>query len=137
MRADAQPTSGAFEIGVDEQDDRADVIVTAPSGVVPAHAPRRAGSRARIAVRAMTTTPTGMLTKKIHSQPAYFVSTPPRSTPIAAPLPPIAPQMPSALFRSSAFRERRCVTIDERGRRDDRARRCPAPPRADDQQGVG
>ncbi len=45
-------------------------------------------------------TPTGMLTKKIHSHPSHFVSTPPISTPTAAPLPPIAPQIPSALFRS-------------------------------------
>ena len=44
--------------------------------------------------------PTGTLTKKIHSQPRYFVSTPPASTPTAAPEPPIAPQMPSALLRS-------------------------------------
>ena len=46
-------------------------------------------------------TPTGMLMKKIHSQPAYLVSTPPRSTPTAAPEPPMAPQTPSALFRSA------------------------------------
>ena len=45
--------------------------------------------------------PTGTLTKKIHSQPRYFVSTPPSSTPTAAPEPPIAPQMPSALLRSA------------------------------------
>src|SRR5439155_26370451 len=37
---------------------------------------------------------------KIHSQPAYFVRMPPKSTPAAAPLPPIAPQIPTALFRS-------------------------------------
>ena len=40
------------------------------------------------------------MTKKIHSHPANFVRIPPKSTPAAAPLPPIAPQMPSALFRS-------------------------------------
>ena len=45
-------------------------------------------------------TPTGTLTKKIHSQPRYFVRRPPASTPTAAPEPPIAPQMPSALLRS-------------------------------------
>ena len=49
----------------------------------------------------MRATPTGTLTKKIHSQPRYFVSTPPASTPTAAPEPPIAPQMPSALLRSA------------------------------------
>jgi hypothetical protein len=42
----------------------------------------------------------GTFTKKIHSQPKYFVSTPPARTPTAAPEPPIAPQIPSALFRS-------------------------------------
>ena len=42
-----------------------------------------------------------MLTKKIHSQPRYFVRTPPASTPTAAPEPPTAPQTPSALFRSA------------------------------------
>ena len=51
-------------------------------------------------VIASTSTPTGTLTKKIHSHPAYFVRTPPKSTPAAAPLPPMAPQMPSALLRS-------------------------------------
>ena len=45
--------------------------------------------------------PTGTLTKKIHSQPRYLVRTPPASTPTAAPEPPIAPQIPSALFRSA------------------------------------
>ena len=54
---------------------------------------RRASAGARA-------TPTGTLTKKIHSQPAYFVRMPPKSTPAAAPLPPIAPQIPSALLRS-------------------------------------
>ena len=49
----------------------------------------------------ITTAPTGTFTKKIHSQPAYFVSTPPSSTPTAAPLPPSAPQIPSALLRSA------------------------------------
>ena len=39
--------------------------------------------------------------KKIHSQPKYFVSTPPASTPTAAPAPPSAPQIPSALLRSA------------------------------------
>ena len=62
----------------------------------------RSGSRARTAARAGTrATPTGTLTKKIHSQPRYFVSTPPASTPTAAPEPPIAPQIPSALLRSA------------------------------------
>ena len=44
--------------------------------------------------------PTGMLTKKIHSHERASVSTPPSSTPAAAPKPPTAPQTPSAMFRS-------------------------------------
>src|SRR4029077_5996521 len=51
-------------------------------------------------VKASTAAPTGTFTKKIHSQPRYFVNTPPASTPTAAPLPPSAPQIPRALFRS-------------------------------------
>ena len=61
----------------------------------------------------------GTLTKKIHSQPAYFVRMPPKSTPAAAPLPPIAPQMPSALLRSEPS-SNVVVMIDERRGRDDR-----------------
>ena len=57
-------------------------------------------SRTSGRVSRSTATPTGTLTKKIHSQPAYFVRMPPKSTPAAAPLPPIAPQIPSALLRS-------------------------------------
>src|SRR5436190_1651639 len=57
-------------------------------------------SRTSGRVNARTAAPTGTLTKKIHSHPAYFVRIPPKSTPAAAPLPPIAPQMPSALLRS-------------------------------------
>jgi hypothetical protein len=44
--------------------------------------------------------PIGTLTKKIHSQPTNSVSTPPRSRPIAAPLPAIAPRIPRATLRS-------------------------------------
>ena len=58
-------------------------------------------SRTSRGVSASAIAPTGTLTKKIHSQPRYFVSTPPASTPTAAPPPPIAPQIPSALFRSA------------------------------------
>ena len=57
-------------------------------------------SRTNRGASAKARTPTGTLTKKIHSQPRYFVRTPPSSTPTAAPRPPIAPQMPSALLRS-------------------------------------
>jgi hypothetical protein len=44
--------------------------------------------------------PIGTLMKKIHRQPAAEVSTPPTSTPMAEPAPPIAAQIPSALLRS-------------------------------------
>src|SRR5471032_2781494 len=57
-------------------------------------------SRTKRGARRKAIAPTGTFTKKIHSQPRYFVSSPPASTPTAAPLPPIAPQMPSALLRS-------------------------------------
>ncbi len=76
------------------------MTVTAPAmSGEPSCAPRL--SRTRRGARANASTPTGTLTKKIHSQPRYFVSTPPASTPTAAPEPPIAPQIPSALFRSA------------------------------------
>ena len=48
-------------------------------------------SRTKRGVNRNTRAPTGTLMKKIHSQPAYEVSTPPRSTPTAAPLPASAP----------------------------------------------
>ena len=43
----------------------------------------------------------GTLTHSTHSQPAYFVSTPPSRTPAAPPEPETAPQTPSALLRSA------------------------------------
>jgi hypothetical protein len=43
----------------------------------------------------------GTLMRKHHCQPAYSVRMPPRSTPMAAPDPAIAPRIPSALFRSA------------------------------------
>src|ERR1044072_3120259 len=45
--------------------------------------------------------PTGMLIQKIHSQPRYLTRMPPKRTPAAAPEPPSAPQIPSALLRSA------------------------------------
>src|SRR5262249_45226585 len=50
--------------------------------------------------RKKAVTPTGTLTKKIHDQLSDDVSTPPISTPAAAPKPPTAPQTPKATFRS-------------------------------------
>ena len=44
--------------------------------------------------------PTGMFTKKIHSQLSRSVRTPPSRTPATAPNAPTAPQAPSAAFRS-------------------------------------
>jgi hypothetical protein len=42
-----------------------------------------------------------MLMKKIHSQPGPSTSGPPISQAAVAPMPPSAPQIPSALFRSA------------------------------------
>ena len=58
-------------------------------------------SRTKRGASTNASTPTGTLMKKIHSQPKYFVRTPPSSTPTAAPAPPSAPQIPSALLRSA------------------------------------
>ena len=71
-------------------------------------------SLSRTGASASAASPTGMLTKKIHSQESASVSTPPRRTPAAAPKPPTAPQTPSAMFRSPALCE---------GRHQDRERR--------------
>src|SRR6266536_5078716 len=76
------------------------VIVNAPSGSKFLRAPSTRLSLMKIGVRASTSTPIGTLTKKIHSQPRALVRMPPSRTPIAAPLPPSAPQTPSALLRS-------------------------------------
>src|SRR6266511_3398123 len=75
--------------------------MTAPSASYRRSAPSRLLSRTIRGVSASTSAPTGTLTKKIHSHPRYFVNTPPASTPTAAPLPPSAPQIPRALFRSA------------------------------------
>ena len=57
-------------------------------------------SRTTLGTISKTPRPIGTLTKKIHSQPTNSVSTPPTSSPIAAPPPAIAPRIPSALLRS-------------------------------------
>ena len=57
-------------------------------------------SFSRIGASTNPATPTGTLTKKIHSQLSASVSTPPSSTPATAPNAPTAPQAPSAVFRS-------------------------------------
>ena len=61
---------------------------------------RRGSRRAGAAPARSAITPTGTLTKKIHSQLSASVRTPPSSTPAAAPKPPTAPQTPSAMLRS-------------------------------------
>ncbi len=76
------------------------VISTAPAASKWRVAAWTRLSRTTLLVSRTTAAPTGTLTKKIHSQPSHFVSTPPIRTPTAAPLPPIAPQTPSALLRS-------------------------------------
>ncbi len=52
-------------------------------------------------IMAITASPIGTFTKKIHSQPRLSVRMPPASTPAAPPMPAMAPQMPSALLRSA------------------------------------
>ena len=75
------------------------MTVAAPAKSKP-RKPAMRLSRTSGRVSRSTIAPTGTFTKKIHSQPAYFVRMPPNRTPAAAPLPPIAPQIPSALLRS-------------------------------------
>jgi hypothetical protein len=48
---------------------------------------------------AVAITPTGTLTKNTHCHPSQVVSTPPSSTPAAAPALPIAPQTARAVAR--------------------------------------
>jgi hypothetical protein len=55
-----------------------------------------------MSVSASVTTPIGTLTRKIHSHPKASVSTPPASGPTATANPVVAPQIPSAVPRSSA-----------------------------------
>src|SRR4030095_13596440 len=78
--------------------------------VAPDTSKCRCASAARLSltshgVTARTATPTGRLTKKIHDQLRYEVSTPPSSTPTAPPLPEAAPHTPSAMFRSRPSRK--------------------------------
>ncbi len=100
VSTEIQPTSGAFEIAYTSSA-RPPVTESAPN------ASRRRWSRSAWLSRTIgrvsdrTRAPTGMFTKKIHSQPRYFVRMPPKRTPAAAPDPPSAPQIPSALFRSA------------------------------------
>ena len=93
-----------------------------------AHVARDEGERDRAAI--------GTLTKKIHSQPTYSVRTPPRSTPIAAPEPAIAPRMPSALFRSAPSAKVTSVIEKTDGERIAPAAPC-SEPRDDQHRGRG
>ena len=58
-------------------------------------------SGSRRGASAAAAMPIGTLTNSTHSQPAYSVSTPPRSTPAAPPEPATAPHTPIALLRSA------------------------------------
>src|SRR5581483_7254449 len=99
VHAVPQPCDGAFETAYTSSASPA-VTVTAPAQSGRTWRSERL-SRTKRGARTNASAPTGTLTKKIHSQPRYFVSTPPASTPTAAPPPPIAPQIPSALLRSA------------------------------------
>ena len=97
--AEPQPTRFAW-VRAKTSSESALVMRTAPSA-----SKWRVAAPARLSlmierVVASTKAPTGTLTKKIHSQPSALVRIPPSRTPTAAPLPPIAPQIPSALLRS-------------------------------------
>ncbi len=99
VQPDPQPCSGAFDT---EYTSRARPAVTVTAPPMSWEVSRSdLLSRTNRGASRNAATPTGTLTKKIHSQPAYSVSTPPASTPTAAPEPPIAPQTPSALLRSA------------------------------------
>src|SRR5258708_9092039 len=98
VQPEPQPWSGAFEIAYTRKA-IPPVTVTAPATSGDVRCSARL-SRTNLGVSKKATTPTGTLTKKIHSQPAYLVRTPPARTPTAAPAPPSAPQIPSALLRS-------------------------------------
>ena len=63
--------------------------------------PRSRLSPSSTGLSARTPAATGMLMKKIHSQPSPSVIGPPTSHAAVAPMPPIAAQMPSALLRSA------------------------------------
>src|SRR6266508_3773316 len=70
------------------------VTVTAPAASKCRVIPSEWLSRTKIGTRKRAAMPMGTLTKKIHSQPANSVSTPPARTPIAAPEPAVAPGSP-------------------------------------------
>ena len=57
------------------------------------------------------TMPTGMFTKKIHSQPSQPVSTPPRIGPTTMATPAVAPHTAIALPRSAAGKMRVMIAI--------------------------
>ena len=97
VRADVHPRPGLR----DRVDERREPAVTS---IAPGTSKvRTLASRLSFSSRGASTNasaPTGTLTKKIHDQLSASVSTPPSSTPAAAPKPPTAPQTPSAMLRS-------------------------------------
>ena len=110
VRAEPHPTLLAC-VSAKTRSIRLAVTVTAPSESKFRAMPATRLSRTKRGTKSIVRMPIGTLTKKIHSQPAYSVSTPPSSTPMAAPEPAIAPRIPRALFRSEPSCE---------GHRDDR-----------------
>src|SRR3954449_12479692 len=96
--ADSQPSSPARVIAY-TSDESPEVTRIAPSASNDLTDASRL-SRSKTGVRMNAATPIGTFTKKIHDQLRADVSTPPSSTPAAAPKPPTAPQTPSAMLRS-------------------------------------
>ena len=77
------------------------VTVTAPAASKCCSIPSARDSATKRGTKNSAISAIGRLTKKTASQLTYSVSTPPSSTPMAAPEPAIPPRMPSALFRSA------------------------------------
>ena len=77
------------------------MTVAAPAASKLRPCPRRGSPFTNRGTKMSVSRPIGTLIQNTHSQPAYSVSTPPSSTPMAAPAPAIAPRMPSALLRSA------------------------------------
>src|SRR5262249_15054134 len=98
VTAASQPSWPARVIAYTNKD-RPEVTSSAPSASNDFTDASRL-SRRSTGARKKAVTPTGTLTKKIHDQLSDDVSTPPISTPAAAPKPPTAPQTPKATFRS-------------------------------------
>ena len=115
--AEPQPTFVVWVSAVDEEHQAA-VTVTAPAVSKWRASPSTRLSRTKRGTRTSGDRPIGTLTKKIHSQPAYSVSTPPRSTPIAAPEPAMRAQDAERLVALGALLEGDRADREDRGRED-------------------